>query len=72
MSLANEGKLRAKPGKYRVVGVDTFEAPDADYLIGDVDSLDAAKKLAKKHGGVMNPVYVYDDKGKMLHTTGSP
>ena len=38
MSLASEGKLKAPKGMYRVVGIDTFEAFDADYLIGDYKS----------------------------------
>lgn len=62
MSLASEGKLVAPLGKYRVIGVDTFEGPTADYFIADVNTLEEAIALANKHGGEMNPVYVYDDK----------
>jgi hypothetical protein len=64
-------RLSADPGKFRVVGVDTFEGPTADYLIGDYPTLKAATEEAKKHGGQMNPVYVYDDKGKMQFRCGS-
>ena len=56
---------------FRVVGVDTFEAWDADYLIEDTPSLERAKKLADKHGEKWNPVYVYNDKGEMVYHYGS-
>jgi hypothetical protein len=64
-------ELTAPKGKFRVVGVDTFEGPTADYLIGDFDSLKEAMAETDKHGGVMNPVYCYDDQGTMLHSAGS-
>jgi len=63
--------LRAPTGKFRVVGVDTFEGPTADYLIGDFPSLEEAQASATKHGGDMNPVYVYDSSGKMLFQAGT-
>lgn len=63
--------LKAPAGKFRVVGVDTFEGPRADYLIGDYSLLEKAKEVADEHGGTMNPVYVYDAGGKMLHKAGS-
>jgi hypothetical protein len=73
MSLASEGKLIAPSGKYRVVGVDTFEDACADYLIADVDTLKEATDLADKHGGEMNPVYVYNDHepARPVYHTGS-
>lgn len=58
-----ETELKAPKGKFRVVGVDTFEGPRADYLIGDYDTQEEAEAMATKRGGVMNPTYVYDDKG---------
>lgn len=64
-------QLKAPTGKFRVVGVDTFEGPTADYLIGDFPSLEEAKQKATESGGEMNPVYVYDSTGKMLFTAGS-
>lgn len=57
-------RLKAPKGKFRVIGVDTFEGPTADYLIGDYASLGDAIAVAKQKGGVMNPVYVYDESGK--------
>ncbi len=71
MSLASENKLIAPRGQFRVVGVDTFEGPCADYLIGDYKTSEEAIKIAKEHGGEMNPVYVYDDKGTRLFKCGT-
>ena len=59
-------KLRAPVCKFRVIAVDTFESPTADYLIKDCDSLDEAIIVAKEHAGQMNPTYVYDDAGILL------
>ncbi len=64
-------RLRAPKGKYRVLGVDTFEGPFADYLIGDYYSLSGAKKAAKREAGEMNPVYVYNDEGRLVFEAGS-
>ena len=73
MSLVKEKGLIAPQGKWRVVGVDTFEGPTADYLIADVDTYEEAQKLADEHGGIMNVVYVYDDKsyGYPIYKRGS-
>jgi hypothetical protein len=67
MSLAADGELKAPPGMFRVVGVDTWSGPFADSLIGDFPSLDEAVETAKK----LKPnddfrVYIYDDTGKWL------
>jgi hypothetical protein len=67
MSLVSERKLKAPKGKFRVVGVDTFAGPAEDYLIGDYNSVENARKVCTERGGTMNPCYVYDDSGKPLH-----
>ena len=54
-----------------MLGVDTFEGPLADYLIGDYKSRQYAKKQVYKHGGVMNRVYCYDDDGNLLYEAGT-
>lgn len=64
-------ELKAPTGKFRVVGVDTFEGPTADYPLGDFDDLADAVKQAKEHSGTMNPCYVYDDKGGLRWHGGS-
>lgn len=61
--MESRNRLIAPKGKFRVIGVDTFEAYNADYLIGDYSTLKKALQVAKAHGGTMNPTYVYDDKG---------
>jgi len=71
MKLGNY-EQKAPPGKFRVLGVDTFSGPFEDYLIADCDSKETAIALAKKHGGSMNPTYVYDWEGDMLFTAGKP
>lgn len=61
--MESENKLQAPKGKYRVIGVDTFEALNADYIIGDYKDRIKAIRIAKNEGGTMNPTYVYDDEG---------
>ena len=64
-------ELTAPKGKFRVISVDTFSGPTDDYLIGDFFTLKEAMDETDKHGGVMNPVYCYDDEGTMLYKAGS-
>lgn len=65
-------ELSAPKGKFRVIGVDTFEGPFADYKIGDFDSKNEAVSTATRQAGQMNPVYVYDDEGSLVWSGGSP
>lgn len=51
-----------KPGKFKVIGVDTFS--HEDWLVGYYDTFEAAKNACP--GGEMEKGYVYDDKGKCL------
>ena len=64
-------RLTAPKGKFRVIGVDTFEGPRADYLIDDFDKLKDAIEEARGHAGSMNPCYVYDDRGRGMWSGGS-
>ncbi len=68
----NRVELKAPAKKFREVGVDTFEGPFADYLIGDYYSLAGAEKAAKSEAGEMKPVYVCDDQAKMVFSAGNP
>jgi hypothetical protein len=43
-------RLQADPGMFRVVGVDTFEGPTAEYMIGDFDDPNDACQTAREHG----------------------
>ena len=63
--------LKAPKGKYRVVLVDTFDGGDC--ILGHRKHLDKAIELADEHGKgkQMTKVYVYDDKGNMVYSTGS-
>lgn len=67
----NRENLRAPAGKFRVIGVDTFEGPREDYLIGDYDNETLAIEVARGHAGEMNPVYVYDPSGKCVWKGGT-
>lgn len=59
----------APKGKFRVVGVDTFDG--GDWVEGDCDTLEEAIELANKTGGTMLKTHVYDDKGKSLYHAGT-
>lgn len=71
MTATTSIELKAPTGKFRVVGVDTFEGPKAEYLIDDYDTRWKAKMACDIHGGSMNPCYLYDDRGVCLYKTGS-
>ncbi len=60
----------APEGKFRVIGVDTLDG--SDWVSGDFDTLEQAKKHANREGGTMLMVYVYDDQGRQLHKAGRP
>lgn len=59
----------APKGKFRVVGVDTFDG--GDWLEGDFDTLEKASEHADKKGGEMTVMHVYDDQGRHLHKAGT-
>lgn len=60
---------KAPKGKTRVVGVDTFS--HEDWLEGDFDTVEEAKKHAASRGGTMLKMHVYDDTGKHLFDAGT-
>lgn len=61
----------APKGKFRVIGVDTFDGGDWKY--DDYKTLAAAKKFVDEEtkGKQMLKVYVYDDKGACVYSSGS-
>lgn len=63
--------LIAPSGKYRVVGVDTFDG--TDWLEGDFDTRRAAIAHAdgRGKGAVMMKLHVYNDEGEHVHEAGS-
>lgn len=60
---------KAPTGKFRVIGVDTFDG--GDWLQGDCDTLDQAIALAKTKGGEMTKMHVYDDCGNHKFDAGT-
>lgn len=60
----------APKGKFRVVGVDTFDGDD--WVEGDFDTLELAlKHIAKKvENQSMLKMYVYDDRGNYCADAG--
>lgn len=61
----------APPGKFRVVGVDTFDGDD--WVEGDFDTAAAAMTHAagRTTGKQMLKMHVYDDKGRHVSASGS-
>ncbi len=66
----NDGFTRRAPkGKYRVIGVDTFDGDD--WLEGDFDTLKGALERARSEGGQMTVLHVYDDAGRHKGNAGT-
>jgi len=61
----------APNGKFRIVGVDMFDG--GDWLEGDVDTLEKARKHAddKTKGEQMLKMHVYDDAGAHVYDAGT-
>ncbi len=60
---------KAPTGKFRVIGIAPRDGQT--YFIGDFDNLEAAEQSAKDHGGVGNPVHVYNEQGRLVVRYGS-
>ena len=68
---APKADLTAPTGKFRVIAV-VVEEESADlYTVGDFSSVAAAEEAAKQRAGIGSPVYVYDDKAKLIVRYGS-
>ena len=67
----NKDILIAPEGKFRVVGVDTFD--HSDWVDGDFDTKEEAIAAAAERGknAVMLKLHVYDDQGNHLHEDGN-
>ncbi len=61
-------ELKAPSGKFRVVGVDTFDG--TDWVVGDYDTRESALGVAFIKGGEMLKMHVYDDKGNHCGEAG--
>jgi 5-methylcytosine-specific restriction endonuclease McrA len=58
---------KAPAGKFRLLGVDTFYGPGADFLVGDFSYRTEAITEATRRASDMKPFYVYDDAGHLLY-----
>ena len=61
--------FKAPKGKFRVVGVDTFDG--TDWIEGDFATDKEAFSVAKSKGGTMLKTHVYNDKGIHIYEGGS-
>lgn len=59
----------APKGKFRVIGVDTFDG--SDWVQGDFDTSGEAIACAKAKAGQMTMMHVYDDTGKHIDKAGT-
>ena len=66
-----EFSRKAPPGKFRVIGVDTFDG--GDWKEGDLDTLELAQAFIKKEteGKQMLKMHIYDDQGNNVGSAGS-
>lgn len=66
-----EFSRKAPQGKFRVIGVDTFDA--TDWLEGDFDTIDAAKAHVEKETceKQMLKMHIYNEKGKHVEAAGT-
>jgi hypothetical protein len=70
MAIDVDFSRKAPAGKFRLVGVDTFDGDD--WLQGDYDTLEEAMQVAteKTAGEQMLFYHVYDDHGKHVGQRG--
>ncbi len=68
---ATKEELTAPTAKFRVLGVDVRAASEAVYVIGDFDSLPAAKEAAKQKAGIGSPAFIYNDQAELIVRYGS-
>ena len=61
--------FKAPKGKFRVVGVDTFDG--TDWIEGDFKTKEEAFSRARSKGGEMLKTHVYNDKGVHVYEGGS-
>ena len=59
-----DAETRAPKGKFRVIGTDHFPVPPEDWLQGDFDTLEEAKKNCTPNA--MTSYEVRDDCGKRV------
>lgn len=67
--MLSEKDFKAPKGKFRVIGVDTFDG--TDWIDGNFTTKKAAIKHADERGATMLKTHVYDDKGNHIHEGGT-
>ena len=65
----NGTELQPPVGKFRLVGVDTFDGES--WIYGDFDTESEGRRQCAQKGGVMLKGYLYDDKGRCIEEAGS-
>jgi len=60
---------KAPEGKFRVIGVDTFDG--TDWIDGDFDTAEEAINHARQRGGTMLKMHAYDDRGRHVGEGGT-
>lgn len=63
-----EFSRNAPKGKFRVIGVDTFDG--TDWVQGDFDKLEDAEECAREKGGKMCVMHIYNDQGVHVGKAG--
>lgn len=56
--------FKANPGKFRVIGIDTFDY--TDWIEGDFDTIDEAIVKTNTIKGNFTNTYIFDDKGNKI------
>ncbi len=69
--MLSQKDFKAPKGKFRVIGVDTFDRDGSDWIEGDFKTKEEALKVAKEKGGTMLKTHVYDDKGNHIGEGGT-
>ena len=68
--IGSKAELKAPPGSFRVIGVDLSQRAD-NFVVGDFETLEAAKEAANRRAQVGAPIYIYDDEGELVERYGS-
>ncbi len=68
---AGKKELQAPTGKFRVIGIDLSGSTAVNYHLGDFETLQTAKKIAKEKASVGNPIFIYNEKGELVVRYGS-
>ncbi len=69
--MLSQKDFKAPKGKFRVIGVDTFDSEGCDWIEGDFDTKEEAIRHAKLKGGTMLKMHVFDDAGNHVSEAGT-